>query len=194
MLAEVLVLGRHVMSRWQTFLVIAVFGLFATSALPLLAQVGGIPNPYGPPPLSPWLNLYQKQGGPVDNYHMFVQPSLQLNNALNTQQADIQRNTAGLGTMSDRVMGEMEMMRAAPSQTGVGAGFMNHRVYFNTYRMTGVGGSEFGTTNRGNYGSSAMNAGNTRGVSGIGTQSGQNMGGFGGGMGSGFGGGMGSGY
>ena len=37
------------------------------------------------------MNLYQKQGGPVDNYHMYIQPQLQLRGTLQQQDANIQR-------------------------------------------------------------------------------------------------------
>ena len=60
------------MSRWPILFVIAVLGVCTTSAPPLFAQgVGAIPS-YGPPPFSPWLNLYQRQGGPLDPYHTFA--------------------------------------------------------------------------------------------------------------------------
>ena len=179
------------MSRWPILFVVAVLGFSATSGLPLFAQVGGVPSAYGPPPLSPWLNLYTKGGGPVDPYHMFVQPSLQLNNALQGQQADIQRNTAGLGTVSNRVMTQMEEMRTGPEPTGMGASFLNHGVYFNTNRRAGLGvgaagvaggGTGFGgggaaagrgtyappTTNTGGFGGMGASVPNMSGFSGMG--------------------------
>ncbi len=132
------------MSRRPFLITIVAWGFFTMLALPVFAQVGGIPSPYGSSPFSPWLNLNQKQGGPLDPYHMFVQPSLQLNNALQVQQAGIQRNAAGLGGVSDRLMTDMEAMRTGPGQTGMGAGFMNHTVYFNTYRRNGQGAGMMG--------------------------------------------------
>ena len=55
------------------------------------------------PTLSPWFGLYQKNGGPVDNYHNFVLPQLQLQDTLQRQQAAIQRNDAGLNSLDQDV-------------------------------------------------------------------------------------------
>ncbi len=134
------------MSRRTILLAIAVFGVSWASAMTLQAQVGGIPSPYGPPPLSPWLNLYQKQGGPVDNYHMFVQPQLQMNNYLQSQQMGIQRNAAGLNAVGERLQTQREAEYAAPEPTGAPTGFLNHRAYFNNFRGVNVpaAGASFG--------------------------------------------------
>ena len=155
------------MSRRTILFAISVLGFFAASALTLHAQVGGIPSPYGPPPLSPWLNLYQKQGGPVDNYHMFVQPQLQMNNYLQGQQMGIQRNSAGLNAVGERLQTQTEANYAAPEPTGAATGFFNHRAYFNNFRGVNVpapgasfGGSPAGVTS----GSGASFAGTSSGV------------------------------
>ena len=90
------------MSRWPILFAMGVLFLFSAAAVPLYAQY------ITPPALSPWLNLYQRQGGPVDNYHMYVQPNLQLQNTLQNQQMGIQRNTATLNAMGDREMTQAE--------------------------------------------------------------------------------------
>jgi hypothetical protein len=128
------------MSRWPIFCMIAVMGLSTTSAVPIFAQpLGGIPSLNGPPPLSPWLNLNSRQGGGVDNYHNYVQPSLQLNNAMQAQQTGIQNNAAGINNMSNRDMTEWQAIHAQSNPTGMGAGFLTHRVYFMTNRQNGLG-------------------------------------------------------
>ncbi len=143
------------MSRRRIWLAMVVLGVSSLWALTLQAQVGGIPSAYGSPPLSPWLNLYQKQGGPVDNYHMFVQPQLQLNDALQTQQYGVQRNAASVAALGERLQSQMQASNAPPEQTGAGAGFYNHRVYFNNFRGVGPGiygsssGATFGGTSSG---------------------------------------------
>jgi hypothetical protein len=112
----------------QTLLVT---GLAFFSASAGHAQIGTSP------PISPWLNLYQKQGGPVDNYHMFVQPQLQLQGALQQQQADLQRQTAGLATLGQQVS-QMELnANRGMAPTGVGAGFMTQAPYFNVHTSRG---------------------------------------------------------
>ena len=141
------------MSRRTFLYAFAVFGVTVASALTLQAQVGGIPSPYGPPPLSPWLNLYQRQGGPVDNYHMFVQPSVQLRDSLQTQQAGIQRNAAGMAVMGERFQSQMDAANASPDPTGAATGFLNQGVYFNNFRGVGVGATASGSTFGGTSGS-----------------------------------------
>ena len=92
------------------------------------------------PALSPWLMLNQRQGGPVDNYHMFVQPTLQLQGTLQGQQMGIQQNAAGLNAMGDREMTQTQANYAAIQPTGLmAAGFLTHHIYFNTNRATGTG-------------------------------------------------------
>jgi hypothetical protein len=160
------------MSRWPILFAITVFAFSSASALPLCAQIGG-PLGYQPSPaLSPWLGLYQRQGGPVDNYHMYVQPQLQLGSALQSQQMGIQGNTAAVNAMGDRFVSQSEAAYAAPIPTGVAASFFTQGAYFNTYRggMGAVGGTP-GTA----PGLNRPNAGNT---------------GFGGGLGTGFGAGL----
>jgi hypothetical protein len=106
-------------------------GLALLWALPGYAQ--GIGTPYGlpnSPAMSPWLNLYQRQGGPLDPYHMFVQPQMQLRDTLQQQQANLQRQTAGLSALGQTV--------TQISPTGVGAGFMNHGRYFFNQPSAGV--------------------------------------------------------
>jgi hypothetical protein len=83
--------------------------------------------------------LYQKKGGPLDNYHMFVQPEMQLRDTLQQQQSDIQRQTAGLSTLGRQVT-QIEQNRNRPvAPTGQGAGFMNHGQFFGAQATTGGG-------------------------------------------------------
>ncbi len=134
------------MARWPILCAMAVFVFSTTLASPLLAQVGGIP--YGPAPLSPWLNLNTKQGGPVDNYHMFVQPQIQLQNTLQAQQMGIQNNAAAVTAMGERVLYEMQSAYGQIQPTGVAGGFMTQRTYFMNFQGTGGSGTTgaYGTT------------------------------------------------
>jgi hypothetical protein len=150
---------RKAMLRRPILFTLAILAFSAVSALPLCGQGVGGYGPYGQPPaLSPWLNLYQKQGGPVDNYHMYVQPQLQLQNAFQAQRITNQRNAFEI----DNVMSQMEAVSTLPQQTGVGATFMNHGVYFNNYRQAGLGSGTPGiagnTQNRGNWTLPAANS------------------------------------
>jgi hypothetical protein len=118
-------------------------------ALPLFGQVGGVPIPGGPP-LSPWLNLYQRNAGPVDNYHMYVQPALQLQNTLQAQQYGIQRNMQGLNNVTEQFTSQADAYYATASPTGNGAGFMNQGHYFGNSGMGGAG--VFGMPGTGGFG------------------------------------------
>ena len=39
------------------------------------------------PPVSPWMGLWQRNTGPLDNYHSYVLPQMQLNSAMQMQNA-----------------------------------------------------------------------------------------------------------
>jgi hypothetical protein len=132
------------MPRRSILFAIAIYGFSSTSALPLFAQVGGIPSYYGGAPLSPWLTLNNRGGGGVDNYHNFVQPSLQLNNALQSQHMGIQNNAATVNAVGDAIVSQAAAAYAQPMATGQAAGFMNYRHYFNN--MGGNGGGAPGAT------------------------------------------------
>ena len=121
----------------------------ALMALPLFAQVGGVPIPGGPP-LSPWLNLYQRNAGPVDNYHMYVQPALQLQNTLQGQQMGINRNAAGVSAASEQFTSQADAYFATSNPTGNGATFMNQGRYFGNNGMGG--GGVFGMPGTGGFG------------------------------------------
>ena len=161
------------MPRRSILFAIAIFGFSSTSALPLFAQVGGIPSYYGGAPLSPWMNLESRGGGTMDNYHYFVQPNLQLNNALQSQHMGIQNNAATVNAVGEAIESQAAAAYAQPMATGQAAGFMNYRSYFN--RIGGIGGGASGaggTPGRGaggNIGSApGLNTPNLGGQAGIG--------------------------
>ena len=135
------------MSRTPLFLVAVVGGLSWAFTQPLFGQVGGVPGYDGSSSrLSPWLNLYQRQAGPLDPYHMFVQPQLQLNNALQVQQASLQRNKAAVNAVANHVLTAEEAFNAQAAPTGVAASFMTHGTYFNSFTggAAGYSGSNLG--------------------------------------------------
>jgi hypothetical protein len=137
------------MSRSLFLLVAAALAGIAGSAYG--QGLGGIPTPGGPR-LSPWLNLYQRNSGPVDNYHMFVQPAQELRNTLQYQQMGIQRNTTGLSTVSEQFSSTAESYYAPASPTGNGAGFMNYNRFFNNNSSGAPGAGVFGMPGTGGYG------------------------------------------
>jgi len=80
------------------------------------------------PTLSPWFGLYQRNGGPIDNYHMFVRPQMDLQNTIQQQQNAIQRNAAGINSLGQDVTQMQEHGTMKP--TGTGSGFMNYSHYY----------------------------------------------------------------
>ncbi len=135
------------MSRNFAVLMAVVVANVAISTMPLYGQVGGVPGSK----VSPWLNLEQKNGGPLDNYHMFVQPAQQLHNTLNYQQMGIQHNANGLNTVADQYSSATEAYFSPATPTGIGAGFMNYGRYFNNTGSGAPGSGVFGMPGTGGF-------------------------------------------
>jgi hypothetical protein len=89
-------------------------------------------SPLNRPTLSPWFGLYQRNSGPLDNYHTFVRPEIQLRNTLRNQQANIQQNTAAINALGQDAAQTQEYGRVRP--TGTGSTFMTQSSYFQTNR------------------------------------------------------------
>jgi hypothetical protein len=89
------------------------------------------------PAISPWLSLYQKNGGPLDNYHMFVRPRFQVLNNFQQQSDAIQRNDANIAA-TDRQMSSYQQ-RLGVRPTGSGSTFMYYSHYYPT---SGPGGQQ----------------------------------------------------
>jgi hypothetical protein len=123
----------------------------AGSALPLFGQIGGVPT-QGGSPFSPWLNLYQRKGGPLDNYHMFVQPAQEQQNALQNLQYGVQHNASAVNSVADQFSSQAEAYSAAGSPTGNAAGFMNYGHYFNNTSSGNQGSGAFGLPGTGGFG------------------------------------------
>jgi hypothetical protein len=105
-----------------SWLFVLVVGLF-TSAPSAFAQ----PRYYPPTgPISPWMNIFQRQPGPLDNYHSYVRPELQLRNTLGQQNTALQQQATGI-----RLLGENHQAGQIPA-TGTASGFMNFSHYYPT--------------------------------------------------------------
>ena len=105
------------MRRIGPNLALAVAAVVMLWAGPALAQGIGSSYRYPTPALSPWFNLYNKQGGPVDNYNMYVAPDLQLRSTLQAQQLYNQRQAAD-ATVLDRQVSQLEQNRLGVQPTG----------------------------------------------------------------------------
>ena len=120
-------------------------------------------------PVSPWMGLWQRNTGPLDNYHSYVLPQMQLNSALQTQNAALGRQAAGLQNLGEAMMNQ-QIGPSGMTPTGQGATFMNYSHYFSLNRqMPGTGSSitprTFGNASLGNSSGYSSNAGSS--VSGL---------------------------
>ena len=79
--------------------------------------IGGYSGRYQParPTISPYLNLYRTQRGPIPNYHLYVRPILQ------QQQINAQQGAA----VSQLQQGLHEAQNTVHGPTGIGAGYRN---------------------------------------------------------------------
>jgi hypothetical protein len=105
-------------------------GLTALDAQTVCAQ-GRSPGPYEPqlrPTLSPWLKLYSRQSGPVDNYHSFVRPELQLQDTFRRQDLLNEQQSAGMSDLKTQVTELQTGGKVRP--TGAGAEFMRYSHYY----------------------------------------------------------------
>ncbi len=120
-------------------------------------QAQGIPGAtYRPsqPTFSPWLNLYQKNSGPLDNYHTYVRPEMQLRDTLRQQHTMLREQGEGILELS----GQMEAVqhgRSPAHPTGAGSVFMDYGHYYDlkspASRLRGVPQRTSGRTSHGAY-------------------------------------------
>jgi hypothetical protein len=135
-----------------------VFGAFVL----LLAIVtspdwAGAQTTYRPssPTFSPWLNLYQRNSGPLDPYHTMVLPRFQLRNTLQQQASEIDLNSSMINTNGQQLSQIQEQGGVEP--TGTGSVFMQYSHYY----PSGPNGARVGlaATARRNIGSVSISGG-----------------------------------
>lgn len=89
--------------------------------------------PYAPgPALSPYLDYFRTPTGPLDSYHEFVRPRLQLQQRLRQQQQQIRRQAQDLRALDERIIPPQRSETTAP--TGTGAGFLQHSHFYPSLR------------------------------------------------------------
>lgn len=105
-------------------------GLLLCSASASGQYPGGIGRPYpgryqpARPTVSPYLNLFRTQRGPIPNYNLYVRPMLQ-QQSINAQQgAAVQQLEQGLRQTQTTVSGP----------TGIGSGYRNFSHYYSGLR------------------------------------------------------------
>jgi hypothetical protein len=79
-------------------------------------------------PISPWMNMWQRKPGPLDNYHTYVQPEMQLQGVVSQQHKALMRNATGIQTLGEAMEGanRQDQVRA----TGTGSVFMEYSHYY----------------------------------------------------------------
>ena len=89
--------------------------------------------PYTPKPtLSPWLNMYRRDPGPVGPYLSYVRPEQRLRQTLTDQQSRITEQQSELQTLRQQTTAIES--RGALTPTGVSSTFMNYSHYYNIQR------------------------------------------------------------
>jgi hypothetical protein len=78
--------------------------------------------------ISPWMNMFQRHPGPLDNYHSFVQPQMQLQRTLALQGAALQRHRTEIQSLG-QAMSESQHEGGIPP-TGTGSVFMDYSHYY----------------------------------------------------------------
>jgi hypothetical protein len=125
---DALVRKGAIVTTWR---IVMVVGLGAVLTWLVPGQAGA-QQAYRPasPVFSPWLNLYQRNTGALDNYHTYVRPQMDLRNTLRQQETVNQRQAAGINRLSQRV-NEMQTAQDQPMRaTGTGSVFGNTSHYF----------------------------------------------------------------
>ncbi len=91
----------------------------------VLAQPGAYPIGG---PISPWMNMFQRHPGPLDNYHSFVQPNMQVQGALSQQNTALQQQRGELQSLVQNESTGQHGEAIAP--TGTGSVFMEYSHYY----------------------------------------------------------------
>ena len=85
--------------------------------------------PFAPgPTLSPYLEYFRTPLGPLDSYHEFVRPRVQLQQRLRQQDAQLRRQAQDIRAIDQRMMAPQRPAAAAP--TGTGATFFHHSHFY----------------------------------------------------------------
>ncbi len=86
------------------------------------------------PTVSPWMGLWQRNTGALDNYHTFVQPQMELNKTLQMQGSALNRQETGLQDLNYEMM-QPQGNRSTMMPTGQGATFMSYSHYYGGSRQ-----------------------------------------------------------
>ena len=126
------------MSKWVALVLYVVALAVGSDPGRCLAQGAGGGRRAGPtrfqpsrPTISPYMNLFRRDTGPIPNYHLYVRP-IQRQQALNQQQQllNVEQGMA----LQELQLGLNQVQRSATGSTGIGAGFRNFSHFYNGLR------------------------------------------------------------
>lgn len=79
------------------------------------------------PTISPWMGLYSRNTGALDNYHSFVRPEQELRSTIRQQNTQTQQNNDALQTLRTQVH---DLSEPQMRSTGAGSVFMDYSHYY----------------------------------------------------------------
>jgi hypothetical protein len=111
--------------RWRSLAGLVVAWAVLAAARPAAAQ--GLYRP-ATPTMSPWFNLYNKNTGPLDNYHQYVRPEFDLQSTLRQNDARLRFQGAGLQALGAEAAQGGQQGGVRP--TGSASVFMSYSHYY----------------------------------------------------------------
>ena len=81
------------------------------------------------PTFSPWFDMFERNTGPLDNYHSFVRPTQRLYGTLQNQGTGLQRQDTGMRSLGRQVQ-QQQSRQPNVRPTGTGSTFMNLSHYY----------------------------------------------------------------
>jgi hypothetical protein len=116
-------------------------GLFFAVSRPAIAQYPSTlasPTYRSPalrsPTISPWLDLFRRNEGVLDNYNQFVRPQQQLRRAMAQQQNEITSQRLRQRRIQSEI-GALQRDGRGHMPTGVGGTFQNYLHYYPSYQQ-----------------------------------------------------------
>ena len=81
-------------------------------------------------PISPWMDIFQREPGTLGNYHSYVKPEIQLQRTVDQQNNDLTRNALGIQSLGQQMGDAQKESQVHP--TGAGSVFMDYSHYYPT--------------------------------------------------------------
>ncbi|MHB8901516.1 MAG: hypothetical protein ACYC6Y_22420 [Thermoguttaceae bacterium] len=123
----------HVVRITTAILAAAIVMASASADAQTYSQPGRRARAYNPTPtLSPYLDYFRAPMGPLDSYHEYVRPRLELQRTLTQQDQQLRTQQREIRTLNSQWGEAQRTGTIAP--TGVRAGFFNYSHFYPTLR------------------------------------------------------------